>query len=100
MADLSSKTKNEIFDLIKRAAQEIYPDAEWTGLRTGSFEWLMSQIVAEVSVLNGQYLDLRANNAYLSSLNLKEILLAILLSKETSCIALAIKKPPKKNYLK
>lgn len=67
MADLSSKTKNEIFDLIKRAAQEIYPDAEWTGLRTGSFEWLMSQIVAEVSVLNGQYLDLRANNAYLST---------------------------------
>jgi len=38
MANLALKTKNEIFDLIKRAATELYPDADWSGLRTGSFE--------------------------------------------------------------
>jgi hypothetical protein len=72
MADLAIKTKAEIFDLIRRAAEELYPDASWTGLRTGTFEWLLAQIVAEVSTLNGEYLELRANNAYLETANVRK----------------------------
>lgn len=72
MADLAIKSKAEIFELIKRAAQELYPDADWTGLRTGTFEWLLAQIVAEASILNGEYLELRANNAYLESANVRK----------------------------
>ena len=71
MADLAQKTKEEIFELMRRAAEELYPDADWTGLRTGSFEWLMSKLVAEVSELNGYYLDRRADNAYISSTNIR-----------------------------
>jgi hypothetical protein len=72
MADLALKTKEEIFDLIKRTAEELYPDADWSGLRTGTFEWLMAKVVAEMSVLNGQYLDLRSDNAYLSTANVRK----------------------------
>lgn len=72
MADLALKTKDEIFELVQRAAAKLYPDADWTGLRTGTFEWLMAQIVAEVATLNGQYLDLRSDNAYLSSANVRK----------------------------
>lgn len=72
MSDIAYKTREEIFELIKRVAQEKYPDADWTGLRTGSFEWLLSQIVAEVSDLNRYYLDLRANNAYIDSATIRK----------------------------
>lgn len=77
MADLALKNKQEIAELIKRVAKELYTDKDWSGLRTGTFEWLLSQIVAEISVLNGQYLDLRADNAYLSTATLRTDIRAI-----------------------
>lgn len=69
---LTRKTKTEIFELLKKTAQDKYPDADWTGLQTGSMEWLMALLVAEASDLNGLYLDLRANNAYISSATVRK----------------------------
>ncbi len=72
MSNLALKNKNEIFELEKQSAQENYPDSSWSNLRSGSFEWLMAKILAEVSELNGFYLDQRAKNAYLEDANLRK----------------------------
>ena len=57
MSNFTRKTKEEIFELITQVAKELYPDQSWSGLRIGSFEWLIAKIQAEISDLNGQYLD-------------------------------------------
>jgi hypothetical protein len=67
MADLRLKSSDEIFSAIQATALELYPNESWSGLREGTFEWLLAKVVAEVSSINGQYLDLRALNAYIST---------------------------------
>lgn len=70
--DFAIKSADELFEYINQIAQELYTDAEWSGLRTGSFEWLQSKIVAAVGSLVLQYLDLRAKEAYVSTAQLRQ----------------------------
>jgi hypothetical protein len=44
---------------------EHFPDSDWSGLEEFSLEDLLVKLVAEASALNGAYLDLRSNQAYL-----------------------------------
>jgi len=67
MSDLSYKSYDEILALLRQKALEDFPDADWAGIEEFSLEDLLTKLVAEASTLNGAYLDLRANQAYLST---------------------------------
>jgi len=53
--------------LLKAKALEKYSDKSWSGLQVGSLEYLISQLVAEASSLNSQYLDFRSLQSYLET---------------------------------
>ena len=67
MSDISKKSFDEILELLRQKAQETYADKSWAGLQEFSLDDLLIKLVAESSQLNGQYLDLRAKNAYLKT---------------------------------
>ena len=75
--DFSVKTSAELFEYINQIAQELYPDEEWSGLRTGSFEWLQAKITAATASLVLHYLDQRAKNAYIDTATIRQDVLNI-----------------------
>jgi len=72
MSNLAIKDPDQLFDYIAQIAKEIYPDANWSPLQYGSFEWLLSKEMAALTSLVLQYLDARAKNAYIDTVTLRQ----------------------------
>jgi hypothetical protein len=71
MTDFSVRTKEEIFALIQQTATELFSEYNWSGLQSGSFEWMIGMCVAEVSEMIARYQDERAKQAYISVADLR-----------------------------
>lgn len=67
MSDIAFKSYDEIVSYLKEVALENFPDSDWAGIEEFSLEDLLVKLQAQASTLNGAYLDLRANQAYLAT---------------------------------
>lgn len=65
--DLGQKSYDEIVALLQAKAIEFYSDKNWAGLAPFSLDDLLVRLSAEASTQNGQYLDLRSNQAFLAT---------------------------------